>query len=191
MLSEFTVVGGILKAYAEAFKAVPGSPRSIFVKHGLGHLTPSGELEPTNMAPLDKVIAAMNELLSLLSPQKAFELGQMIVNHVAIPPGATDIITSLQILDAGYHLNHHKDGAPMFDPATGAMVEGIGHYKVVSVSNHRVVMEVDAPYNCDLDRGIMQGWVRRFERTALVTHLDTTICRKNRSPRCRYEVSWK
>jgi hypothetical protein len=97
----------------------------------------------------------------------------------------------MQIFDAGYHLNHLKDGVPMFDSATGTMLDGIGHYKCISTSKHRLVMEVDAPYNCDLDRGIMQGWARSFDRSALVTHMEPSVCRKNRSARCRYEVSWK
>lgn len=191
MLSEYAASGAIIRAYFDAFKTFPGTPRNIFVKQGLGRVDPSGEFEIVDAAPLDKLIAALNELFQLVGPQKAFEMGTHVVNHATTPSGATDIVTAMQLFDAGYHLNHIKDGAPMYDPETGTMLEGIGHYKYVSHSKHRLVMEVDTPYNCDLDRGIMQTWARLFERTALLIHLDPAICRKNRSPRCRYEVSWK
>ncbi|HVK68768.1 MAG TPA: hypothetical protein VM694_30125 [Polyangium sp.] len=191
MLSDFAVIGPILESYFEAFKAVPDAPRAVFTKYGLARVGPSGEIEIPPASPLDKLIAALGELLMLVGPQRAFEMGIQVVNHAAIPPGATDIATAMQIFDAGYHLNHLENGVPMFDPQTGAMREGIGHYKCISVSRHRAVMEVNSPYNCDLDRGIMQAWARRFERTALVTHLEPSVCRKLRGPRCRYEVSWK
>jgi len=191
MLADYGVSNSVLKAYLTAFKAVPDAPRSIFTRHGLGAMGTNGEFEIVDAAPLDKVILATNELVALVGPRKAFEIGMNIVDHAVHPPGATDIISAMQIFDAGYHLNHLKDGVPMFDPATGTMVEGIGHYKCTYTSKHRLVMEVDVAYDCDLDRGIIQGWARQFERSALVTHIEPLVCRKNRSPRCRYEVSWK
>ncbi|MDI3281929.1 hypothetical protein [Polyangium sp. 15x6] len=192
MLSRFAASGAIITSYLDAFKAFPDAPQAVFAKYGLGRVGPSGEFEILPACPLDKVIAAMNELFTVIGPQKGFEMGAQVVNHAAVPPGATsDIVTALQTFDAGYHLNHLEDGVPMFDPQTGTMRDGIGHYKCVSSSRHRAVMEVDSPYNCDLDRGIIQAWARRFERTALITHLEPTVCRKTRAPRCRYEVSWK
>lgn len=191
MHSEFSVARSVLESYFDAFKAFPDAPRTIFAKHGVVRLGPNGEIEIPASAPLDKLIAAMNELMALVSPQKAFEIGLQFPNRVATVPGVKDIVTAMQIFNAGYHLNHLKDGVVMYDPETGTMIEGIGGYRCVAVSKHRVVMEVDAPYYCDLDRGIIQAWARRFERSALVTHLEPSVCRKNRSPRCRYEVSWK
>ncbi|MDI1442748.1 hypothetical protein [Polyangium sp. 6x1] len=191
MLSKFAATRAILASYFDAFKAFPDAPQAVFTKYGLGRVGPSGEFEILPTCPLDKVIAAMNEFFTVIGPQRAFEMGVQVVNYVAVPPGATDIVTAMQFFDAGYHLNHLEDGVPMFDSQTGTMREGIGHYKCVSSSRHRAVMVVDSPYNCDLDRGIIQTWARRFERTALVTHLEPTVCRKTRGPRCRYEVSWK
>ena len=191
MVANYSTPREILKSYFDAFKGVPDAPRTIFARHGLGKTLQNGEFELVEFAPLDKMIQAMNDLIAIVGPQKAFEMGLKIVENAVHPPGATDIISAMQILDVGYHLNHLRDGVPMFDPQTGAMVEGIGHYKCTTTSKHRVVMDVDAPYHCDMDRGIIQAWARLFERSALVTHLEPSICRKNRSPRCRYEVSWK
>ena len=191
MYEKFAVPGTLLQSYLDAFKAVPEAPRAVFLKHGLGRVTASGEFELPAAGPLEAVLAALNELCTLVGPQKAFEIGALIVKYASIPPGVTDIAAAVRIFDAGYHLNTLEEGVPMYDPATGAMREGIGHYTCVSVSKHRAVLEVDVPFNCDYDRGILQTWVRRFERSALVTHLEPTVCRKTRAPRCRYEVSWK
>jgi hypothetical protein len=191
MYSDVSVRGNILQSYFDAFKTVQNAPRTVFLRHGLGVIGANDEFELVEFASLSKLIQATNELVTLVGPQKAFEIGLGIVENATLPDGATDIISAMQVLDIGYHLNHLKDGAPMFDVATGAMIEGIGHYKFVSASKHRGVMDVDSPYNCDLDRGIIQGWAKKFDRTALVTHIEPQVCRKNRSARCRYEVSWK
>lgn len=182
---------GVVQSFFDAFKGVPDAPRTVFARHGLGTVLADGSFELAAMPPLDKLIGALNELCRLVGPQKAFEIGTYVVGNAVHPPGVTEIISALQMFDSGYHLNHTKDGIPMFDPQTGAMVEGIGHYKCANVSRHRLVVEVDAPYNCDFDRGIIHGWARLFDQTALVTHLEPGICRKNRSRLCKYEVSWK
>lgn len=191
MFDNIGVNQGVLKSYFVAFKTVPDAPRTLFARHGLGRHTSDGGFELVDAAPLDKLIAATNELFALVGPQKAFDVGLQVIDNAQQPPGATDIGGAFKNLDIGYHINHLKDGVPMFDPQTGTMVEGIGHYKCTTVSKHRLVMEVDAPYHCDFDRGIMQAWARLYERTALVTHLEPGVCRKNRSRMCKYEVSWK
>jgi hypothetical protein len=93
--------------------------------------------------------------------------------------------------DAGYHMNHRRNGVIMFDPVTRSMLEGIGHYRCVSIADGRIVMDVDVPYQCDYDRGIMQAWAARFERTAVMSHIEPSACRKTGAPRCRYELTWK
>jgi len=191
MLPVYSVRKSVLEAYFTAFKTVPDAPRTMFVRHGLATMGPDGEFEIVDAAPLDKVTLATNELIAFVGPQKAFDIGLNVVNHAELPPGAVDIVSALRIFDAGYHLNHLKDGVPMFDPQTGTMLDGIGHYAFVSASKHRAVMEVDCPYHCDLDRGILQGWARRFDKSALVTHIEPSVCRKNRHRSCRIEVSWK
>ena len=165
----------------------------ILAKHGIGKLSPSGEFlfDPSLSYPLDRVIAALNELAAMAGPKKTFEMGLEVLKNATIVPGATDIFSALQIFDAGYHVNHRRNGTPMFDPQSGRMLEGIGHYKYVLGEDRRIVMEVDAPYHCDLDRGIMQAWACRFQRSAVVTHLDPAICRTTGAPKCRYEITWK
>lgn len=191
--SPFESNGFLVQSYIDAFKLVPHIPKGIFAKHGIGRLSPSGEytFDPSVPCPIDRVIAATNEIAEKVGSQKAFEMGLAIVKNATLPPGANDLVSALQVFDAGYHLNHYRNGQLMFDAKTGRMLEGIGHYKYVSREERRVLMEVDVPYHCDLDRGIMQAWAARFERSALVTHLEPEVCRKRGALKCRYEVTWK
>lgn len=191
MYSRFQVPKTNILPFFDAFKTLPDVPRTVFARHGLCTVGADGEIEVVDVAPLEKLITAMNELCNLVGPQRVFEIGLNIVERAALPQGVTDIVSAMKSMDMGYHMNHMVDGRPMLDLETGTMLEGIGHYQCTYASKHRVMMEVDVPYNCDMDRGIMQGWARKFEPSALVTHIEPSVCRKNRAPRCRYEVSWK
>ena len=172
MLPVYSVRKATTEAFFAAFKSVPDAPRTMFARHSLGVMGPNGEFELADATPLDKIILATNELIAVVGPQKAFDIGLNVVDHAIIPPGADDVVSAIRLLDAGYHLNHLKDGVPMFDPQTGTMLDGIGHYAFVSASKHRAVMEVDCPYHCDLDRGILQGWARRFDKSAQGAQMD-------------------
>ena len=99
--------------------------------------------------------------------------------------------SAMAVFDTGYHMNHRRNGIVMFNPATRSMLEGIGHYRCASTADGRIVMDVDAPYHCDFDRGIMMAWALRFERTAVMTHIEPGVCRKTGALRCRYELTWK
>ncbi len=190
---QFEVFGYVLKSYFDAFKLVPHVPRSICAKHGLGRVADDGEyvFELQGTYSMTKAIAALNEIVALVGPKKAFEMGLEIPKNVVVPPGATAIVSAMKVLDGGYHLNHRKNGVAMFDPQRGMMLEGIGHYRCASVADHSIMMDVSVPYPCDFDRGIMQCWAARFERSAVVTHLDPSVCRKTGAPRCRYEITWR
>lgn len=120
-----------------------------------------------------------------------FEVGLEVPKNAVLPPGASEIRTAMQVLDGGYHLNHRKNGRPMFDPGARSMQEGIGHYKCGAIKERDITMEVDAPYPCEMDRGLMQAWARRFEPTALCTHLEPKTCRNLGAASCRYSITWR
>jgi len=189
---QFEALGGLMRSYVDAFKLFPHVPQSILLKHGIGRLERGVyELDTSINYPFDKVLDALKEICALVGDKKIFEIGQEIIKNAVLPPGATDIVSAMKIFDAGYHLNHRRNGVPMFDVTKGTMLEGIGHYRCVSAEESRVVMELDVPFPCEFDRGIMQAWAQRFERSALVTHLEPKVCRNNGALKCRYEVTWK
>jgi hypothetical protein len=94
-------------------------------------------------------------------------------------------------MDVAYHLNHRKNGAPMFDPATGAMLEGIGHIRTQFFDNERRATVVcEEPYPCEFDRGLITALANRFEPMAKTLHDNSAPCRKKGDSSCTFHVSW-
>ncbi len=94
-------------------------------------------------------------------------------------------------MDIAYHLNHRKNGAPMFDPATGTMLDGIGHYKTEFLEKERrAIVVCEEPYPCEFDRGLVAALAARFEPMAKTAHDNDAPCRKKGESSCTYVVSW-
>ena len=58
-----------------------------------------------------------------------FKIGSQVPKHAPFPPTLTDIHTGIAGIDVAYHMNHRKNGQVMFNPESGTMLEGIGHYR--------------------------------------------------------------
>ena len=82
----------------------------------------------------------------------------------------------------------------MFDPSSGDMLEGIGHYGYEKAGETSAVMTCGNPYPCDFDRGIIDAMARAFKPAdslfIKVRHDDTQPCRKNGADACTYRVQW-
>jgi hypothetical protein len=90
-----------------------------------------------------------------------------------------------------YHINHRKAGSPMFNPETGEMTEGIGHYKYHAAPNEkRITMVGENPYPCDFDRGLVSALAARFETQSSTAHDNDAPCRKKGADSCTYIVRW-
>jgi hypothetical protein len=116
--------------------------------------------------------------------------GQTVPKHVNLPPQITDIYSALGSLDIAYHMNHRKSGELLFNPATGKMQEGIGHYQFQGKpGDTKVSITSDVPYPCAYDHGIVIGMSQRFIKNAQVVHGPT--CRSKGAQSCTYTVTWK
>jgi hypothetical protein len=119
------------------------------------------------------------------------QIGLAIPRNAHFPEGIRDIHAAIKSVDVAYHMNHRKDGQPMFDPATGRMQEGIGHYGYEPVpGQRRIICLCETPYPCAFDQGILTAMARRFESSARVTHDDSKPCRRWRGDRCTYVITW-
>ena len=89
-------------------------------------------------------------------------------------------------------MNHQINNEVLFNPNTGAMKEGIGHYGFERMGDRMVRMVCDNPYPCDFDRGIITNTVRVFSddknRFPRIEHDHS--CRKNGDNACNYIVQW-
>jgi hypothetical protein len=119
-----------------------------------------------------------------------FEIGYSVPQHATFPPHVDGVLAALRSLDAAFHMNHRRDGAVMFDPAAGTMLEGIGHYRCSELSPGRARCESTSVYRCEFDLGILSGLAGRFAPAAEVSHAPEGSCRGRGAESCTYLVSW-
>jgi hypothetical protein len=118
------------------------------------------------------------------------QIGEAIPKRAIFPPHVVDARSALLSVDVAYHMNHELDGERAFDPVTGKMLEGIGNYATLhDPSKNEVAFEVDVPYPCGLDQGILLALARRFEPSGRIVH-GAGPCRTQGDASCRYVVSW-
>lgn len=123
-----------------------------------------------------------------------FNIGKKIPENAKFPPEINSIEKALAAIDVAYHMNHRIDGKILFDPATGAMREGIGHYRSEKTVEREIRMVCDNPYPSDFDRGIIEAMAQKFKPTGagiVVVKLDDSRpTRKKGADSCTYIVRW-
>lgn len=185
------ISGETVGSTIDAFRNFPSLAKKYLEKFGL--IKPGqSALDRRAWYPQEAWLSVHAALLAEVGGNVMFEVGKAIPGgSVPMPPMAKDIHTAMVALDIGYHLNHRKNGQIMFDPATGQMLEGIGHYTHKPVSGeNRFIVTATNPYDCDFDRGLLVGLVTKFESLAKVLHDNRKPCRKKGSNSCTYIVSW-
>lgn len=181
--------GEALRAFVDGLKDCPSIARKYLVEFGL--IKEGAEIDPSAWYAVDGCLAVYHAISEEVGPNTSYAIGKRIPENAVFPPNIKDIQSAMQSIDVAYHMNHRKNGKLMFDPATGQMQEGIGHYLCEIVRNeHKLVMVCENPYPCDFDRGIVSAMAARFQSNALVVHEPRTGCRKTGAKACRYVVTW-
>jgi hypothetical protein len=185
------ISGETVGSTIDAFRNFPSLAKKYLEKFGL--IKPGQSvLDRRAWYPQEAWLSVHAALLAEVGGNVMFEVGKAIPGgSVPMPPMAKDIYTAMVALDIGYHLNHRKNGQVMFDPATGQMLEGIGHYTHKPVPGEsRIIATATNPYDCDFDRGLLVGLVTKFEPLAKVLHDNRKPCRKKGANSCTYIVTW-
>jgi hypothetical protein len=118
-------------------------------------------------------------------------VGLTVPRNAMFPEGIRDIREAIRSIDVAYHLNHRKNGRPMFEPETGLMHEGIGHYGCDVVPHQRrIISQCRTPYSCAFDRGLLVAMAQLCEANARVVHDDSDACRKRGAAHCTYVITW-
>lgn len=177
------VVGNTMRVFTDALTSFPVLREAIFETLGVDAVR-DGEWYPQ-----ESVLRAYQKVDSLLGGRGLERFGKQVPPLVALPPTITDVHALLSQVDAVYHTHHRRDGAPMLDPDTGRMLEGIGHYHYTRLGERAARVVCDDPYPCRFDVGLCHGFVRRFAATSTVVH-ETDDCRLHGDPACVYRVSW-
>ena len=140
--------------------------------------------------PLDENLRILDGIGRTFGDAAVFEIGSSVPQHAKFPPAIRDLRQALETLDVAFHSNHRRDGAVMYDPAAGSMLEGIGHYRSSSTGSGRLTSDSTSVYPCSFDLGLVSGLAARFDAAAKVQHPPEGPCRGRGADSCAYVVLW-
>jgi hypothetical protein len=154
--------------------------------HGVEALERQGirEIKPDQYYPAQAFLNAMKEIAEKAGRNMMTRVGERIALRVDMPEGFDTLKTALEGLDTAYHSKY---------------IGGeIGHWKYTHEGNSqsltRGVMVSTNHYCCAFDRGVLEGFAKRFRpgnvTDALVRHDDSSPCRKNGGDSCTYIITW-
>jgi hypothetical protein len=187
------VNGQTVNAIVDGFRFLKEFPSRILLEEGIGRPGARGlvDIEPDAWYSQEAWLRAFERIDREMGRPNLFAIGLKIPENAKFPPTITDLPGAIASIDVAYHMNHRKHGHMMFDPSTGTMTEGIGHYGFEPVAGKSmIVSRCQNPYPCNFDRGILTAMARRFERTAVVTHVDQEPCRERGGESCTYHITW-
>lgn len=167
-------------------------PSRILVAEGVGKLGADGvvQIAPDSWYPQEAWLRAFERIASEVGESKLHAIGLRIPLNAKFPPHIQTISDAIASIDVAYHMNHRKLGRVMFDPSTGKMLEGIGHYGFAQKGPREIESVCENPYPCSFDRGIVTTMARRFEKGASITHVDSAPCRRKGASSCTYTITW-
>jgi hypothetical protein len=190
-LSDVTVSTPTIMTTFDGLKVFTLLAGEFLAHEGLGRLNEAGEFAPEaeDWMPAVQWIAALERIGAALGDSVMREIGGAIPSRAQFPPTIDDAASAVLSVDAAYHMNHQVRGLSMFDPPSGAMLDGIGHYHVDIVSPTAARAEVTSAYPCPFDMGIYDAIAARFARNITVVH-EPGPCRRQGADRCFYAVHW-
>lgn len=173
------VLGEVIAAFIAGFPV--GTERvatKILQRHGI--MDP----RPGDWYPIQSLLDAMRDTSDTFGANMLARIGEQIATNAKLPPGLDDLETVLASIDTAYHMNHQGGE--------------IGHYvyefKGLVGGLTRATMVCPNPYPCSFDRGVIEGFSRRFKPEGaidvLVRHDDSEPCRKTGAESCTYVISW-
>jgi len=142
--------------------------------------------------PQSAWLEAFKNIAEQVGDRVLYSIGLSVPENAQFPPWVVDIDTAIKAIDVAYHINHRKNGKPLFDMNTGTMSEGIGHYGYERdrSGKNRIISVSHNPYPCAFDRGIITAMARKFQSEAQITHDDSKECRSHGAETCTYIVTW-
>lgn len=192
LAADIQVNGRTVFSVVDAFSVMRRIPARMLLAEGIG--LPEGRdgirIDPDAWYDHAAWLRTFRRISLEIGVNALQQIGLKIPANAEFPPDVDTIGPALRSIDVAYHLNHRRDGRPMFEMDTGAMTEGIGHYHCdVDDGLRRARLRCDNPYPCDFDMGIVTCIARRFEFGATVDH-ERTGCRNTGAAACDYVVRW-
>jgi len=190
-LKEIETTGAGIDSTVRGFGAFSLLATGYLTAEGIGKEGPDGLIivDKAGWYPLRAYVKAFDRIAQEVGKTVVFQVGRSVVENVQFPPHVKTIQDVMNSMDVVFHLNHRLRGKPMFDLNTGKMEEGIGHFSPKHEGPNKIVMTVDTPYQCEFDRGTVEGMALHFQPKAKVTH-NPGSCRARGGTQCAYTITW-
>jgi hypothetical protein len=134
-------------------------------------------------------IAALRDIHSSIGHRTIFAIGRRMKSG-SLPAGGEALHEFFAGLDAVHHAQHRRQGALMWDPSSGAMTEGIGHYRYTRIGDRHLEMVNEVPYPSRFDHGVLVGFAERIKPGARVEHDAIRPCRQEGGASCTFQITW-
>jgi len=178
---EAEVNGQTIMSLIKGMTGYEATALKILEKNGISSITEN------DWYPQQAWLNAFKEIAEKIGAQTLMSIGTKIIESAQWPPQVKSVEDALGSVDIAYHMNHRINGKVLFDPKSGVMLEGIGHYYFEKVSANEFRLTCDNPYPCDFDKGIIKGVVNRFKSPlSKVEFMENSkvVCRKTGGNRC-------
>jgi hypothetical protein len=180
------VIIGLLQAFGQ-FKVLASR---YLLEEGVGQKGAEGEVlvDPAAWYPMEGQLRALARFNQEMGDSVVHQIGMAVPKHAEWPPDVRDVRSFALALDLGYHMHHRRNGQVIGDPATGFIMEGIGHYRARARPDGYMEIEADNPYPCAFDKGLIFGAMRVLKIVGAILHDDSHPCRKRGGRSCVYVV---
>jgi hypothetical protein len=182
------VDGATVFAFLDAMKRGKENRQAILDKHNI--IAKDGEWNNQ-----EKWLQVFKEFAQEVGDMNLLLMGMALIENAKFPP-MNNLQEALLSINIAYHSSHRLHGQIMFDPKTGTMLDGIGHYQLVSFDSkaRKAIMNCRNPYPSKFDEGIITEIVRRFKPADAIRHevkIDITKERRTQgADSCIFLISW-
>ncbi len=151
------VSGDTVLAFMNSMERGKETRREILKNHGI---EPNSKLWYRQQVWLD----AYREVSDSLGQMNLFLIGKAVIKNASFPP-MRNLEEALHSINIAYHMNHRLNGKVMFDPASGTLTDGIGHYNLAEYDSkeRKAVIVCTSPYPSKFDEGIITQLIRKFK----------------------------
>jgi hypothetical protein len=147
--------------------------------------------KPDHWYPQQAWLDSFKTIAERIGPLTLFAIGKKLPDTVDWPPTGDSLEELLGSIDLTYHMSHRIGGDLLFNPDTGQMTEGIGHYRFNGTTGpYSAEMVCDNPYPSEFDRGIITTISRRFKPHCEVKLDPGKTSRPEGGESCTYLIEW-
>lgn len=186
--ADVEVNGQTIYAFVNCMERGKDKRLAILEKHGIA-------LNPNDWYNQQKWLNAFKEVAESVGEMNLFLIGSAIIENAQFPP-IKNMEEGLGVIDVAYHMNHRLNETVMFNPENGQMLEGIGHYSLLSynAAEKTAVMVCNNPYPSKFDEGIISAVCNKFKPAdvqKISVKVDISKERRTKGGEsCTYIISW-